>query len=244
MQGVCGKIALSYRRHLEMQISDCVVSFVFLSTSTILNPMRPSLQRLIGKLVLGEKPFLLHILRLFCPESELFLQILCSSWYRLFLQSEDMQAFHREMAKPFIATFPNPFLTRFQGKFRRHTDTLMAPYIANYVHQILFFSYEVLLNLRLRTVPADPSLSGDRRGWSNNIYQCTVYRRRVVSQNAFARSQWLEFKLIDMSSLPMFRIYCYIHARSQWFVLQGDIVFKKTGFSEPPDQIHLHFLIF
>ena len=55
------KIPLDYRRHLEMQVSDCVVNCIFPSTSTLLNPMRPSSQNLVRKILLGNKPTNLHI---------------------------------------------------------------------------------------------------------------------------------------------------------------------------------------
>ena len=63
------KIPLDYRRHLEMQVSDCVVNCIFPSTSTLLNPMRPSSQNLVRKVLLGNNPTNLHIRVCFVPNS-------------------------------------------------------------------------------------------------------------------------------------------------------------------------------
>ena len=57
------KIPLDYRRHLEMQVSDCLVTYIFPSTSTLLNPLRLSSQSFAGRVALFDNPsFLLFSL--------------------------------------------------------------------------------------------------------------------------------------------------------------------------------------
>ena len=68
MKNLCRRNTFDYRRHLEMQVSDCVKKCIFPSTSTLLNPMRPSSQSFIRKIWLGDKPIFPSYSSLFCPE--------------------------------------------------------------------------------------------------------------------------------------------------------------------------------
>ena len=69
MKNLCTRNTFDYRRHLEMQVSDCVVNCIFPSTSTLLNPMRPSSQNLVRKVLLGNNPTNLHFRVCFVPNS-------------------------------------------------------------------------------------------------------------------------------------------------------------------------------
>ena len=69
-----------YRRHLQMQESDSVVTYIFPSTSTLLNPMRPSSQSFVCKVLLGNKTTNLDIRVCFVPNS-----ITCRTFFAHFV---------------------------------------------------------------------------------------------------------------------------------------------------------------
>ena len=106
---MCRKNMFDYRRHLQMQESDSAVTYIFPSTSTLLNPMRPSSQSFAGRVVLFDNPSLL----LFSLVSQCALSRIRS----LFLTRS---------AKDSKSETPQ-------------ANTLIAPYRENYVHRILFF---------------------------------------------------------------------------------------------------------
>ena len=62
---LCRKNMFDYRRHLQMQESDCVVTYIFPSTSTLLNPMRPSSQSFAGRVALFDNPSFLLLFQFF-----------------------------------------------------------------------------------------------------------------------------------------------------------------------------------
>ena len=138
------KIPLDYRRHLEMQVSDCVVNCIFPSTSTLLNPMRPSSQNLVRKVLLGNNPINLHFRVCFVPNS-----IKCRTFFAHFVSISVLfvsvirwhaRAFHgrgrtffRHISRPFIRPF---FGANFGVK---QTDTLIAPYSKTTFISFCFF---------------------------------------------------------------------------------------------------------
>ena len=160
------KIPLDYRRHLEMQVSDCLVTYIFPSTSTLLNPMRHSSQNFVGRVALCEKQDFESIMSRIRSHAELFF----AHFVSILILFVSVIRWHvgqsREMAELFFATFPDPFQTRFLDQIRGHTNNqtnkLIAPYRENYVHQILFFSYVILLNLTIKDRPV--RIQMDRTG--------------------------------------------------------------------------------
>ena len=66
------KIPLDYRRHLEMQVPECLVTYIFPSTSTLLNPMRPSSQSFAGRVALFDNPSFACFTVCFVPNSITF----------------------------------------------------------------------------------------------------------------------------------------------------------------------------
>jgi len=136
------KIPLDYRRHLEMQVSDCLVTYIFPSTSTLLNPMRHSSQNFVGRVALCEKQDFESIMSRIRSHAELFF----AHFVSILVLFVSVIRWHvgqsREMAELFFATFPNPFRDPFLGRFcgtQTQTNKLIAPYRENYVHQILIF---------------------------------------------------------------------------------------------------------
>ena len=69
---LCRKNMFDYRRHLQMQESDCVVNYIFPSTSTLLNPMRHSSQNFVGRVALCEKQDFESIMSRIRSHAELF----------------------------------------------------------------------------------------------------------------------------------------------------------------------------
>ena len=112
-KNMCGKIEYDFQRHLEMQVSDCVVLFVFLSTSTLLNPMRHSSQNFVGRVALCEKQDFESIMSRIRSHAELFF----AHFVSILVLFVSVIRWHvgqsREMTELFFATFPDPFQTRF-----------------------------------------------------------------------------------------------------------------------------------
>ena len=94
-------------------MSDCVVNYIFPSTSTLLNPMRPSSQNLVRKVLLGDKPVFPSFSSLFCPEFDHMPNFFRTFCFHLgivcFCNPMTCSGISREMAELFFATFPGPF---------------------------------------------------------------------------------------------------------------------------------------
>ena len=124
------KIPLDYRRHLEMQVSDCVVNCIFPSTSTLLNPMRPSSQNLVRKVLLGNNPINLHFRVCFVPNS-----IKCRTFFAHFVSISVLfvsvirwhaRAFHgrgRTFFRHISRPFSRPFFEKTQNRRHTHKQT-------------------------------------------------------------------------------------------------------------------------
>ena len=139
------KIPLDYRRHLEMQVSDCLVTYIFPSTSTLLNPMRHSSQNFVGRVALCEKQDFESIMSRIRSHAELFF----AHFVSILVLFVSVIRWH---ARAFHGRWPNFFSPHFQTLFRpvfraflwdtqasKQTSKLIAPYRENYVHQILIF---------------------------------------------------------------------------------------------------------
>ena len=117
------KIPLDYRRHLEMQVSDCLVTYIFTSTSTLLNPMRLSSKSFAGRVALFDNPsFLLFSLVSKCVLSRIRSLFLTRSAKRLNFGS-------------------------------RQTNTKTAPIEKTTFVGFCFFTHVILLNLTIKDRP-------------------------------------------------------------------------------------------
>ena len=168
-----------YRRHLEMQVSDCVIKCIFPSTSILLNPMRPSLQRFVRKILLGDKPVFPSYSSMFGPNSitcrtffahfvsilVLFVSVI--RWHARALHGRG-RTFFRHISRFFSR--PSFGANLGDGQTDRQTSKLIAPYVQNNVHQFLFFfvrnSFESTIK---RPSRAGSTLQCDRRGPVANI---------------------------------------------------------------------------
>ena len=114
MKNVCRRNTFDYRRHLEMQLSDCVIKCIFPSTSTLLNPMRPSSRSFVGRVALFDRPSFLSYSRLFCPEFDHM-----PNFFRTFCFHLGIVCFCNPMTFPaFHERWPNFFSPHFQTLFR------------------------------------------------------------------------------------------------------------------------------
>ena len=127
MQNVCRRNTSDYRRHLEMQVSDCVVKYIFPSTSNILNPMRPSSQSFVDRVALFDRPSFLSYCRLFCPEFDQMPNFFRTFCFHLgivcFCNPMICSGISREMAESSFDPFSNPISkkTQFVGQTSKQT---------------------------------------------------------------------------------------------------------------------------
>ena len=142
MKDLCTRNTFDYRRHLEMQVSDCVVKCIFPSTSTLLNPMRPSSQNLVRKVLLGNNPTNLHIRVCFVPNS-----IKCRTFFAHFVSILVLfVSVIRWHARAFHGRWPNLlstlFLTRSAKRLNigvKQANKLIAPYVQTTFISFCFF---------------------------------------------------------------------------------------------------------
>ena len=125
MKNVCRRNTFDYRRHLEMQVSDCVVKCICPSTSTLLNPMRPLSQSFVHKVLLGTKTVFPSYSSLFCPEFDHMPNFFRTFCFHLgivcFCNPMTCSAFHGRSPNFFSPHFQTLFETRFKGKLAEHT---------------------------------------------------------------------------------------------------------------------------
>ena len=120
------RTTFDYRRHLEMQVSDCVIKCIFPSTSTLLNPMKPSSQSFVRKILLGKKPVLPSYSSLFCPEFDHMPNFFRTFCFHLgivcFCNPMACSGISRERPDLFSPHFQTLFKTLFWCQLRRQTN--------------------------------------------------------------------------------------------------------------------------
>ena len=128
MKNLCTRNTFDYRRYLQMQVSDCVIKCTFPSTSTLLNPMRPSSQNLFRKIFVDNKLVLPLYSRLFCPEFDHmpnFFRAFCFHFGIVcFCNPMTCSGISREMAESSFDPFSNPISkkTQFWSQTNKQTS--------------------------------------------------------------------------------------------------------------------------
>ena len=128
MKNLCTRNTFDYRRYLQMQVSDCVIKCTFPSTSTLLNPMRPSSQSFIRKIWLGDKPIFPSYSSLFCPEFDHMPNFFRTFCFHLgivcFCNPMTCSGISREMAESSFDPFSNPISKKTQkvGQTNKHAN--------------------------------------------------------------------------------------------------------------------------